>query len=171
MIYNPKGFNIPENLPAAFGPFGLEYHQVAIYTSDVRAAALSLTTIGFTGWSFDVATLKGTYNDVPCTIHAEMAFNYQMLHGKELEFVHYEGHPIERYAGSGQFLSHISAYVDDVDLACREIERLHGIVPIHKFETSNHLNPRVAGKKHFREALFETTGIGFNIKLIEKVID
>jgi hypothetical protein len=172
-MYNPKGFNIPENLPKVEGVFGLEFHQVAVYAPELMGAVATLSALGFSTWSQDTATLTGHYIGLPCVIQAEMFFNYQMLPGKELEFVRYDDHPNDRYRPDGRvpFFSHVSAYVDDVEAKCEEIFWTYSIVPPHRFETSNHTNPHVAGKKHFKEALFELPQLGFNVKLIEKVIE
>jgi hypothetical protein len=173
VTYNPKGFNIPENLPAVEGAFGLNFHQVAVYARDPMGVASLLSSLGFSTWSEDTATLTGRYLGLPCVIQAHMMFNYQMLPGKELEFVKYdEGHPNDIYQIRGTpFFSHVSAYVDNIEERCEEIFWKFNMLPAHRFETSNHTNPHVAGKKHFREALFELPAIGFNVKLIEKVIE
>lgn len=170
-MYKPKGFNVPENLPKVEGSFGLEFHQVAVYTPTPLAAVSVLSALGFSTWSQDTATLTGTYAGLRCALEAAMFFNYQMLSGKELEFVYYNGHPDDRYTQGGVFFSHVSAYVDNIDVKCEEIFWVHNMLPVHRFETSNHTNPHVAGKKHFREAIFETPELGFNVKLIEKVIE
>jgi hypothetical protein len=175
--YDPKGFNIPDGLPEVEGIFGLHFHQVAICTNDIGRSIDVLSTLGFSTWSRDEATLVGTYAGKPCTMEAQMAFNYQVLNGKELEFVRYFGHPEPRFGGKlrsgngGPFISHISAYVDDIAVACGRVADERGMVPIHRFNTSAHKNPQVVGKKFFREAIFNSyEDFGFNIKLIEKVM-
>lgn len=177
VTYNPKGFNIPEDLSTVLGAFDLDFHQMAVCTNDVASSIGCLNTLGFTEWSRDNAMLNGTYAGKPCTMEAQMAFNYQIFPGKEFEFVRYFGHPEDRFGGklrsgnSRPFISHISAYVDDITVACARVEQEKGMVPIHRFNTSGHTNPRVAGRKYFKEAMYDTYhDIGFNIKLIEKVI-
>lgn len=173
MTYRPKGFNVPENLPEVEGVWGLEFHQVAVYTQEPVLAASTLSALGFSTWSQDTATLTGVYLGQQCVIQAEMFFNYQMLPGKELEFVKYDGHPANRYNlfQGAPFFSHVSAYVDDIEEKCEVIFWKYSAMPVHRFETSNHTNTHVAGKKHFKEAIFETPQLGFNVKLIEKVIE
>lgn len=167
-----KFFSIPETDEIADSAFGFDFHQVAIYTVYPQSAVDLLSQLGFATWHKDSATLTGVWNGVHCEIYAEMFFNYQILHGKELEFVQYFRHPNPRYRDriSQPFISHLSAYVESIDEAKEKIRTDHGLMPFHEFETSNHKNPRVAGKKYFREAIFGTSDrLGFNLKLIEKV--
>lgn len=166
-----KGFRMPDGTYIPDSAFGFDFHQVAIYSRDIRHSVACLQFLGFDQWYSDTAVLKGQWNDIECTVRAEMHFNYQTLRGKELEFVRYFGHPNQSILDEkGSFISHISAYVDNVDEAVKRIARDFGEYPFHTFETSEHTNPRVAGKKHFREAIFSMSILGFNLKLIEKVI-
>lgn len=167
-----KAFRTPDTGKAT-SLFGVDFHQVALYTYDIADSVAFLSSLGFDEWHSDTATLEGFYQGNECKVNAEMAFNYQILGGRELEFVSYEDHPEPLYqhsTGKLPFLSHLSAYVDNVAAAVENIREEHGHSPYHLFQTGNHTNPRVAGKKFFREAIYDTRAeIGFNLKLIEKV--
>lgn len=168
-----EGFTVP-NVPAFNPIFGKEFHQVAMYTKDLNRAVEAMRMLGYNDWHEDTADLDGFYVGKKCRIQARMAFNYQMLPGKELEFVEYFDHPDDRYRDlpAGPFISHMSVYVDDVEKAVLDIDSQHGMLPFHEFETSGHTNPRVAGKKSFKEAIYNfRQSLGFNIKLIEKVLE
>lgn len=172
MSYNPKGFNIPDETTIPDTVFGFDFHQVAIYTPSPHHAVSLLEALGYDEWYSDIATLEGYWNGIECRVQAEMFFNYQILHGKELEFVRYRQHPdSEQLDSRAPFISHISAYVDNLPMAVRKIWQEHRLKPYHVFTTSGHTNPRVAGRKHFKEAIFAMPPIGFNLKLIEKVIE
>ena len=170
-----KGFNVPvTNLAhnAMARAIGVEFHQIAMYVPDRESSVSGMIGLGFTEWSYDSADLEGTYLDEPCTIRGNMAFNYQFLPGKELEFISYDGHPDAIYRGMGTFISHISSYVEDVDKSVEVVHAITKMTPYHRFTTRNHDNERIAGKKHFREAIFDTRArFGFNLKLIEKVVE
>lgn len=167
-----KMFRVPEGVAKAEGLFSYEFHQVAIYTRDLDGAVSEMADLGFLEFYQDRAILDGYYREKHCRINAQMLFNYQMLPGKELEFVRYDGHPSREYSQApAPFLSHMSAYVDNIDAAVERIADYQGFLPFHRFTTSEHSNPRVAGKKYFKEAIYETNlTLGFNVKLIEKVI-
>lgn len=179
-----KGFNVPwTSYPDSL--FGHEFHQIAIYTTRIDDSVGELFNMGFKDWSFDTATLEGYHFGVDTKIKATMAFNYQFLGGRELEYVSYVGHPEPRFwqkeewggltrpaaLGEDTFISHMSSYVTDLEESIKDVERKYKMVPFHMFVTSNHSNPAVAGRKFFKEAIYDTRKIiGFNVKLIEKVL-
>lgn len=169
-----KNFRMPV-FAEPISMFGHDFHQLAIYHPEPNAAIRFLSGIGFNDWHRDSAKLKGllvTGGSMRQTeISAEMVFNYQILNGRELEFVSYLNHPHPRYGREvAPFISHLSAYVEDVQKSAEDIESEFGMIPFHRFDTGNHTNPRVAGKKFFREAIYQTRQkLGFDLKLIEKV--
>jgi len=170
-----RGFNVPRTewaTSAIAKALGLEMHQLAMYTVNPQYAVNFLKHLGFDQWSQDSADLVGEYYGEPSTVRGYMSFNYQALPGKELEFVSYDGHMDFKYSANGSaFMSHISSYVDDVDDSVAFIKKQLKMEPYHRFITSNHSNPRIAGKKCFKEAIYETTAeLGFNLKLIQKVL-
>lgn len=156
--------------PDAF--FGLKFHQVAIYHEDPYEAVELWKDAGFTEWHCDTASLIGTEYGDPSFKTAEMWFNYDIM-PLELEYVTYStGQRNSRDPRDGHppFISHLSTYVEDVDVEVDRFTNEFGHLPYHRFTTSDHSNPNVIGKKRFREAIFNTTAmLGYDIKMIQRV--
>lgn len=158
------------------GGTALAFHQVAVIVPrSIEVAVGLLKGLGFDQWVQDHATLSGKWRGKPCRFSAHMWFNYQIIPNREFELLQYDyRHPNYRsMVVRGQpFLSHMSAYVEDMDAAVNDFKAEKGLEPFHTFATSHHSNPAVAGKKRFREAIFHTAKeVGFNIKLIQKVYE
>lgn len=167
-----------------------EFHQVAIHVEpEMHDVAVKL--LGITGndeWSHDRAALVGEAWDtwsksmVPMESEAIMSFNYQMLNGRELEIVSYVGgshHDLSgvRRANPNGFISHMSTMCDDAeeeasDFIARVSEEGRAVQVVHRFDTFNHVNPHVAGKKRFREVVVGTRDIvGFDLKFIQRLYE
>jgi len=154
------------------------FHQVAMYCGSLAgmtAAIARLSDMGFTEWSHDVAHLEGTINGNPASSTAYMAFNYEVLPGIEYELLVYDGqtrwdgHLYEAPDIGMPFISHISYHVDDIDAEVAEMTERFGH-PIQAFETHDHTNPRIQGKKRFNEVIFGTRELfGHDIKLIQRI--
>ena len=151
-----------------------QFHQVAIFCPDHGAKdAMDLyKTFGFKRWIEDSAELKGFLHGDPVVTKARMYFGYSVI-GGELEFLEYEGpsrHQGSEGRGRSPYISHMSAYVDDVRTTVSDVYIVTGRVPYHRFITQNHTNPAVAGKKRFIEAIYDTRElIGYDLKFIQKV--
>lgn len=164
-----------------------EFHQVAIHVSEGRhdLAVNMLVMLGHLEWVYDRATLVGEVWDpaeeemVPTRIEGQMSFNYSVLGGKELEILSYRGRSHHALAGTDLanptgFISHMSTHVEDVDqMSAALIERYGGDVRVvHRFETFNHRNPAIVGKKRFKEVVLGTRRIiGFDVKLIQRLTE
>lgn len=151
--------------------FDLKFHQVAIYTNDVYASVMRWVDMGFENWSFDHATLVGADRGRMDSKDAFMAFNYDIL-PLELEYVSYNGprNSVDQRDGREPFLSHLSTMVEELGPVMDRLNRDFNIAPYHMFTTKGHTNPHCAGKKRFREAIYDTTPLlGFDIKLIQRV--
>jgi len=149
-----------------------QFHQVAIFTGDVEEAMAPYISMGYDRWIIDTCTLKGFLHGEPVETRATMAFNYDIM-PMELEFLHYEGpnrHDMEGRTGGQPFISHMSAYVDDVKEASVRIYEELGLLPYHRFITTDNTNPAVVGKKRFIECIYDFRDVlGYDLKLIEKV--
>lgn len=168
---NPKpSLNLPVPGPDD-AVFGLKFHQVAIYCADMQRAILEWTVMGYSRWHYDEAVLVGLDRGELSRKQARMAFNYDIM-PLELEYVSYMGprNSQDSRDGSSPFISHLSTMVEDVDEKCAQLMMDFGIAPYHQFVTEQHSNPNVAGKKRFKEAIFDTAAmLGFDIKLIQRV--
>lgn len=163
-----------------------EFHQVAIHVPEVshELAVSMLRMMGHLEWIEDEADLIGwTWNParqemVPSQIHGHMSFNYSMLGGRELEIISYTGddshHKISgtEYHNPNGFISHMSVNCEDAeDTAMMLVGRFYPDARIvHQFETFNHRNPAIAGKRRFKEVVLGTRHIiGFDIKMIQRL--
>lgn len=166
-----------------------EFHQVAIHVEpEMHEVAVKL--LGITGndeWSHDHATLVGeAWNGVEM-VHmaseAAMSFNYQMLNGRELEIVSYIGgshHDLSgvRATNPNGFISHMSTMCADAEeeasnfIAQVSEDADIALRVVHRFDTYNHVNPHVAGKKRFREVVVGTREVaGFDLKFIQRLYE
>lgn len=157
-----------------------KFHQIAMYVQDPEEAVRRLTVAGYTDWTYDEATLVGHVMGAPIETRGQMFFNYEFSNG-ELEFLHYRGPSWHSRAGrtdeagntiTGNFISHQSAYTDDLDTDVKKMVYA-GFTVIQEFETRDHINPYLLQKaERFREAIFDTRSLfGFDLKLIQRVFD
>jgi hypothetical protein len=157
------------------------FHQIAMYAEDHDQAVGALRHLGYTGWAEDTATLVGDMRGNTSVIQGRMSFNYDFIPGRELEIITYKG--ISHHDRSGMidrmfgipFLSHMSAHVDDIDSIEKEILSAIGrsdVRVVHRFETFNHTNPAIAGKKRFKEVIFGTRHLyGYDTKIIQRLTE
>lgn len=156
-----------------------QFHQVAIFlpwTVDFDQAVAPYEQLGFSNWIQDDAVLHGHFRGpsgdwIASRVEAEMLFNYDAM-PMELEFLKYRSGTHRHLGRMGDpvpFISHKSAYVDDVVRSIKDLMPIFGM-PFHKFVTRQHTNPGVVGKKRFIEAIFDTRrSLGYDLKLIQKV--
>lgn len=164
-----------------------EFHQVAIHVPEDHheLAVNMLRMMGHLEWIEDEADLVGeTWNPftgeyVQSEIHGHMSFNYSMLAGRELEIISYTGDSHHKLSGTEErnpngFISHMSVNSNDAERqSAAIIERFDGDVRVvHRFETFNHRNPAIAGKRRFKEVVLGTRNIiGFDVKIIERLTE
>jgi len=159
-------------------PFG-SFHQLSIcYENerDLEVAKFMYTSMGYGNWVKDTATMSCVLADGTETAYgALMYFNYEFMGGLELEIMCNYGFRLTGRGPSvpgGHYLSHMSVHVDDVDEQVQRIGKAMNMNPAIRFTTGDHTNPAIAGKKHFKEAVFATYPMyGFDIKLIERVME
>jgi hypothetical protein len=131
-------------------------------------------SMGYNDWVRDEALYVGSWEDNPVECRAHLAFNYQAIMGNlELEFFWYsdgESPMIARASGrTDLFISHMSAYVNDVDEIAAGLSDSLG-EPYYKRETHDHQNAHVKGIKRFREYVWNTHEvIGYDLKIIQRI--
>jgi len=161
-----------------------QFHQVAMYADDHWAAVNMLKDLGHTEWSHDSALLVGELRDgTPILTCGLMSFNYTMLPGQELEILTYlgdshhmrEGRAVLRHPEHvtvPPFIAHMSAHVHNADAKAEKICDRLGVDWSYRFETYNHTNLHIMGKKRFREVMIETREkLGHDLKLIQRLTD
>lgn len=167
----PAPIPVDRNLEP-FASLKYQWHQVAIFTADINRSVFQYRRLGFQNWIEDRAELKGFLWGAPVVTQAHMMFGYGVM-PMELEFLSYRGpnrHLSEGRTGAPPFISHMSAYVDDVKQTCMDLLHDSGKTPYHRFITQNHTNPNVVGKKRFIEAIYDTReDLGYDLKFIQKV--
>jgi hypothetical protein len=133
-----------------------------------------LAALGFDEWMHDKATLvKPTL--LSQRLISRMAFNYQFSNEVKLEMFTYEGvshHHEAGRVGSDPFLSHMSTYVDDaVETATFYCDKM-GLRVVHHYESYNHTNKVIAGKKRFREVMIGTRHLfGYDVKFLQTLTE
>lgn len=167
-----------------------EFHQVAIHVPDHQhqESVDMLSVLGHSEWTTDTASLFGemwnpqTAMYEVSSVEGMMSFNYTMLGGRELEVLSYRGRSHHSLMGTTisnprGFISHMSAHTEDVERDAAAVIRnleLAGMPSrvVHRFETFNHTNPAIAGKKRFKEVVIGTRfWIGYDIKFIQRLAE
>jgi hypothetical protein len=153
------------------------FHQVALYVGDHDLALALYQNMGYTEWVHDEAILDGYACDDRTVLKGRMSFAYNMLEGKELEILTYETlrgqshHELGGRVPGPPFISHLSAHTEDIEQVHLCALRM-GLQVIHSFQTFNHTNPAIAGKRRFAEAILGTRHIlGYDIKFIERIFE
>lgn len=162
-----------ESADAVVGLFDKQFHQIAMYTNNIKRSVLAYMGMGFERWTYDTAVLKGTEWGRPSHKSAAMAFCYD-VGPWELEFVSYNNggqrNVRDLRPGSTPYISHMSVHVPSVEEGCETLHDALRIEPYHRFTTSEHSNPAIVGIKRFKEAIFDFRGeLGYDIKLIERI--
>jgi hypothetical protein len=164
--------------PTQQGPFNFQFHQVAMFTTDIDGAVGALSDLGFDNWSWDEAVLRGQrllnnqWQDV--VTKARMAFNYDIM-PLELEFLEYDSKSEHRHRDRMRleavpFISHMSVHVKSVVQTMRRMRSGWDLIPYHLFITEQHTNPAVKDKKRFVECIYDTrANLGYDIKCIERL--
>jgi hypothetical protein len=159
--------------------FGTGFHQVSIDFIDevsMLTAVEAFERMGYHDWVIDRATMECELpSGTKVSYEAVMYFNYTILGGGlELELMCNHGFYL---TGRGpkddadSYVSHHSVHVDNLDETIKAMAAF-GLTPAIRFTTTNHTNPAIAGKRHFKEAVFATQPIfGFDMKFIERVWD
>lgn len=152
------------------------FHQVAMYCPMHLHAVDAFKNMGYENWSHDTAYLVGIGDFHGLNLKGTMSFCYDFIGGgQELEVVTYDGNSHHHREGrirysSDPFISHMSAHVDNAFTNAIVYSKKLGVDIIHTFETFNHTNPAIAGKKRFREAIIGTRHLfGYDVKFIERI--
>lgn len=141
--------------------------QVALYPKNPKAAIQLLSEMGAIDWSFDTVAARGTVFGSESGNTAELAFNYDILKGKELEILDYvDG---DNWMESQPWrVSHLGMHCTEEELKYwRGFFLDRDIRVAQEVMTESHTNPVIAGKRWYHYVIFDTFAIlGVDIKFI-----
>ncbi len=152
----------------------MKIEQVAIRSNDPDKLIKNLKQLGIDEWVQDLVTAKGTvFADKNVINVATLNFNYQL--GFELEVLKYEsGNNWHKYDGRDvcdHSLSHMGLHVSKEEMNHWKTKmRLMNIEIAQEVYTQSHTNPGVKGRKYHYVVFDSTKFIGFDLKLIERIM-
>jgi hypothetical protein len=176
---------VPEN-PVG----GAEFFQLGLYCDSAKALSEFVevcTEYGADRWTYDVAVHNGellspsnvwqpTTSWWPMAIRAHMAFNYQLIPGKELELMYWE--PIYKetrphpFAQLGDDVAQVcwTYKVEDTFTEEQRLRSLLGMHPSYKFMSIKHDNPAIDGLARYRDTMYDTyDSLGYNLRFSAKL--
>jgi len=143
--------------------------QIAICPKDPAAARALLTALGAIQWSDDKVTAHGLVHGEQSTNVANLAFNYELISGKEFEILDYESGPnwMEGIVG----VSHFGVHCTPGELLqWRAFFAERGIRVAQEVLTLKHTNPAIAGKRRYQYVIFDTRAVlGVDLKFIIRI--
>lgn len=172
---------IPDN------PYGPEFFQIGVYCESpmfFEWMITELSAMGYDEWTFDVAKhcseVINPGNPIdwyPIRVDAHMAFNYQIVPGKEFELMYWAlpkmtpigPHPYEHLGGV-----HRACLTYKVESTFTEEERLweqFSMRPMYRFVSYRHENPAIKGKARYRDTTYDTySELGYDLRFTSKLI-
>lgn len=156
----------------------LKIDQVAIAVPDVSSAIRQISHLfGESEWHRDVVVTTGTVDgqEAKETV-AELAFNYDLIPGVEVELIHYlsgkNWHDYRFQRVSEQpFLSHLGMHIDDQHEFnnVRAVALALGFPEIQHVNTLSHTNPAIKDSRRYEYVIFDTHRLlGFDFKIIRR---
>ena len=143
--------------------------QIAICPKDPEAAIELLTAMGAAEWAQDHVVANGQVFGQDGTNSARLAFNYDLIQGKEFEVLHYTaGDNWMNYSHRRNSVSHLGMHCSAEELeGWRKFFADRGIQIAQEVLTHSHSNPVIAGKRWYNYCIFDTKEIlGVDLKFI-----
>ena len=143
--------------------------QIAMCPKDPAKAIELLTAMGASEWAHDLVLAKGQVFGQDGTNSARLAFNYDLIQGKEFEVLHYtEGDNWMNYSHRRNSVSHLGMHCTAEELeGWRKFFEDRGIQIAQEVLTHCHSNPVIAGKRWYNYVIFDTKEIlGVDLKFI-----
>lgn len=142
--------------------------QIAIAPRNPEAAKELLSAIGADKWHNDHVTATGQVFGMPKTNAANLAFNYELMAGKEFEVLHYTAGANWLQMRPENTVSHLGMHCTEQELASwRAFFAARKINVAQEVFTSSHTNPVIAGKRRYQYVIFDTRNIlGVDLKFI-----
>jgi hypothetical protein len=144
--------------------------QIAICPMNPEAAIELLTALGAEEWARDhVVAIGSVYGRHLLVNEADLAFNYELVTGKEFEVLHYTTN--DNWMNDPErdnSVSHLGMHCTEEELdeykgffAAREI------LIAQEVNTASHTNPVIDGKRLYHYCIFDTKSIlGTDLKFI-----
>ena len=141
--------------------------QLALCPADPAAAKELLTAMGAGAWAEDHVVAHGSVFGEEGRNEADLAFDYELFKGSELEVLHYTEGPNWMRAAPNT-VSHIGMHCSHEELLrWREFFDARGIGVAQEVLTESHTNPHIAGKRWYNYVIFDTRPIlGVDVKFI-----
>lgn len=154
--------------------------QIALKVPDVEKAKEVFRAIGVGEWAEDRVEAwirEPAGENIPRSNTARLAFNYQLIPGKELELIEYEkgwNWLAEREDSGIPFgLSHLGLHVPedtDLDAIKRSLFDRFGFEVAQEVKTMSHTNPAIRDTRRYRYVIFDSHNVlGFDLKLIQRI--
>lgn len=146
--------------------------QIAIYPADADAALQLLNDLGAGEWANDHVVALGQVYGRKRVNEADLAFNYDLVEGKEFEILHYSnGDHWMASNGRGPSVSHLGMHCTADELVkWREFFAERNIGVAQEVMTQSHTNPFIAGKRTYNYVIFDTKAIlGVDLKFIVRI--
>lgn len=147
-----------------------DIEQVAIRVDNVDRAVRRYMDLGYTEWSLDTVEAEGFVNGQGFGRNvARLAFNYDMVPGKELELIQYlEGPNFHRhYNVPVNGMSHMGLHVPSIAEWTDDNNPPWSVV--QEVQTLSHTNPAIRGLRRYTYRIYESQAdLGFMLKLIER---
>lgn len=144
--------------------------QLALCPTDPEAAKQLLREMGAGEFAEDVVTASGfVYGEAGENV-GQLAFDYELFKGNELEILHYTDGPnwMERHPNT---VSHIGMHCTAEELVeWRKFFADRGIGVAQEVCTKSHTNPHIAGKRWYNYVIFDTREIlSVDVKFIVRL--
>ena len=149
--------------------------QVAIVAANIEEKIRKFKSIGYKDWVFDTVTFDGTTYEKDGTANkvengiAKLAFNYEILPGKEFEILEYKKgrswHDV--YGLADGSLSHMAFHTKNLEKSVQE-QVSAGWEIVQKIETKKHENENISDRK-YKYVIMKKEGIPFFLKIIFRV--
>lgn len=144
--------------------------QLALCPRDPEAAKKLLTEMGAGKWAEDHVIARGEVFGDKCRNEADLAFEYELFKGNEVEVLHYtDGNNWMKFAPNT--VSHLGMHCSaDELLKWREFFRVRDIPVAQEVLTESHTNPHIAGTRWYNYVIFDTRDIlGVDVKFIVRL--
>jgi hypothetical protein len=149
----------------------LKIEQIAFHVADVRTTVEAYRELGFDSWVFDTVEASGIIRGRDGSNVAELAFNYDIIPGKELELICYKKGPNWLADHKAFNLSHMGMHCD-ADQMFKIRKELDGMraYPIQEVWTTAHTNPAIRTSRRYHYLIFDSRKLlGFDLKLIRRI--
>lgn len=143
--------------------------QIAICPDAPAAAIELLTALGAEDWARDHVVAAGEVYEEKGSNEADLAFNYNMISGKEFEVLHYTaGDNWMADPLRANSVSHLGMHCSEEELEeFRNFFNKRDINVVQEVFTESHTNPVIHGKRLYHYVIFGTKHIlGTDLKFI-----